>query len=107
MGYKALIQNKEVIAVDQDPKGQSGARITPKGDREVWARTLGDGSVAVALLNKGRSSSEITATFSDVGFHFAQAKVRDLWAQKDLGTSSKSITMTVPATGVVMVKLSQ
>jgi len=105
--YKAILQNREVIAVDQDPKGQSGARISPKGDQEVWARTLGDGSVAVALLNKGSSSSAITAKFSDVGFHFTKAQVRDLWAQKDLGSSSNSITMTVPATGVVMVKLSQ
>jgi len=105
--YKAILQNKEVIAVDQDPKGLSGLRISPKGDHEVWARTLGDGSVAVALLNKGSSSAPITAKFSDVKFHFSKAKVRDLWAQKDLSPASDFFTATVPAEGVVMVKLSQ
>jgi len=105
--YRALLQNKEVIAVDQDPKGEAGLRISPKGNQEVWARTLGDGSVAVALLNKGSSSTSITASLSEVKFPFSKAKVRDLWAHKDLSPVSGSFTATVPGNGVVMVKLSQ
>lgn len=53
---KAILLNEEVIAVDQDPLGQMGLRMTPKGTTEVWARNLSNGDVAVALLNKGDGS---------------------------------------------------
>jgi len=49
--YKAILLNKEVIAVDQDKLGKAGLRVSPKGDLEVWAREIHDG-IAVVLLNK-------------------------------------------------------
>lgn len=82
--YKQLLLNEEVIAVDQDPKGVAGRRVTPKGNQEVWARSLGDGSVAVALYNKdgGGKAATISVKFSDVDFQQKEAIVRDLWAKK-------------------------
>ena len=50
--YRAILLNKEVIAVDQDPLAIAGTRVTPKGDGEVWARPLIDGAVAVVLYNR-------------------------------------------------------
>eukprot|EP01062_Namystynia_karyoxenos_P008528 TRINITY_DN129_c0_g2_i1.p1 TRINITY_DN129_c0_g2~~TRINITY_DN129_c0_g2_i1.p1 ORF type:complete len:398 (+),score=109.08 TRINITY_DN129_c0_g2_i1:87-1196(+) len=35
---KATLQNEEAIAVDQDPKGAMGYRVSPKGPAEVWPR---------------------------------------------------------------------
>jgi alpha-N-acetylgalactosaminidase len=49
---QAILLNKEAIAVDQDPMGMQGLRITPAGNAEIWARNLSDGTVAVGLLNK-------------------------------------------------------
>jgi len=49
---KAILLNKEAVAVDQDQLGMQGLRLTPSGAQEVWARNLSDGSVAVGLLNK-------------------------------------------------------
>lgn len=49
---RAILLNKDAIAVDQDPAGIMGTRITPKGNWEIWSRPLADGSVAVALYNK-------------------------------------------------------
>eukprot|EP00051_Salpingoeca_urceolata_P010832 m.133143 g.133143 ORF g.133143 m.133143 type:complete len:499 (-) comp16874_c0_seq4:137-1633(-) len=49
---KEILLNKDAIAVNQDSLVQQGLRITPKGDTEVWARNLSDGSVAVGLYNK-------------------------------------------------------
>ena len=48
----AILTNKGAIAVNQDPLGQPGFRITPKGSQEVWARNLSGGDVAVVLYNK-------------------------------------------------------
>ncbi len=36
----------------QDPWGKQGLRQSPKGDTEVWTRTLSNGDTAVALFNK-------------------------------------------------------
>lgn len=56
---KRILLNREAIAINQDPQGLQGLRITPRGAQEIWARHLDDGSVAVALFNKnGDSPSE-------------------------------------------------
>jgi len=61
--YKAILINKEVIAVNQDKLGKQGLRITPKSDQEVWARELHDG-IAVVLYNKiGSDSCQWNVTF--------------------------------------------
>ena len=61
---------------------------------EVWAGPLKDGSQAVLLLNRGTSGSEtITVKWTDIGFPADKAAtVRDLWAQKDLGSFTGSYT---------------
>ena len=51
-----ILLNRDAIAINQDKAGLQGGRITPFGTTEVWARNLSDGSVAVALLNKGSQS---------------------------------------------------
>lgn len=50
---KAILLNKDAIAVSQDPLGQMGKRLTKDVANQVWARNLADGSVAVGLFNKG------------------------------------------------------
>jgi len=57
---RAILQNKEAIAVDQDSLGKQGLRITPQGATEIWARNLSDGSVAVGLLNKEGNAPNTT-----------------------------------------------
>lgn len=105
--YRELLQNKEVIAVDQDVKGLAGKRISGNEDQQVWARSLGDGSVAVALYNKngGGKPAKISFKFTDVHFPQEQAHVRDLWLGKDLGTFKGSYAADVPDHGTVLVKL--
>jgi len=50
---KAILMNKDAIAVSQDPLGQMGIRISNNTARQVWARVLANGDVAVGLYNKG------------------------------------------------------
>jgi hypothetical protein len=68
--------------------------LTTKGQLEVWAGPLSDGSQAVVLLNRVDSGSEpITVEWTDIGFPADRsALVRDLWAHKDLGTFTGSYT---------------
>jgi hypothetical protein len=89
---KAILLNKEVIAIDQDPAGKAGIRVSPKGATEVWARELADGSIAVALYNKAGSAPstdnctwEVTAgKYIDAGS--GSNLVCTTWADADAAT---------------------
>ncbi|XP_030430757.1 alpha-galactosidase A isoform X2 [Gopherus evgoodei] len=49
---KWLLQNKDVIAINQDPLGKQGYRITKDNNFEVWERPLSGGAYAVAVMNR-------------------------------------------------------
>ena len=68
---------------------------------QTWARSLADGSLAVALLNTyafGPPES-ISFTPQDVGIpDGGDFKVRDLWTHTDEGVFSASYEAMVPST---------
>jgi alpha-galactosidase len=99
-----ILTNKEVIAVNQDPLGREGTRVSKSGDAEVWARPLAGGNRAVILFNRGGSQQTIAVDWESLGYpaHFS-AGVRDLWEKKDLGQFTSKFSAAVPAHGVVMV----
>ncbi|XP_050821034.1 alpha-galactosidase A isoform X2 [Gopherus flavomarginatus] len=49
---KWLLQNKDVIAINQDPLGKQGYRITKDNNFELWERPLSGGAYAVAVMNR-------------------------------------------------------
>ena len=56
---------------------------------EVWSGKLSDGSYAVLLLNRGLISTDVEISWKEIGFNENKAKLRDLWAKKDLGNYLK------------------
>ncbi len=100
----ALLTNPEVVALDQDPAGKQGYRISEEGPLEVWVKPLADGGKAVGLFNRGESPMTLTVNFSDIGVS-GNAAVRDLWAHKDLGNFTGSYSAEVPRHGVVLVRI--
>lgn len=50
-GSKALLQNKLIIAINQDPLGQQGFRTSQSGDFQVWERPLSGSKRAIAVMN--------------------------------------------------------
>jgi alpha-galactosidase len=102
-GTKAVLTDKEVIAIDQDPLGKQGRRVAKDGDREVWARELQGGNRAVALFNRAATPQSITVKWEDLGYPaHLPAQLRDLWQHKDLGAKSGSFTATVAPHAVVL-----
>ncbi len=101
----ALLTNKEVIAIDQDPAGKQGDRVTAEGPMEIWARSLADGSKAVGLFNRHHAPMRMKVDFRQVGFS-GPVKVRDIWAARDLG-SLTSYEVLVPRHGVVLLRVSK
>jgi alpha-galactosidase len=103
---KAMLTNREIIAVDQDVKGMQGRRIWDEGPLEIWARPLAGGGQGVGLFNRGESELKITLDFKRLGITGA-AKLRDLWRHEDLGEARNSYEAVVPKHGVVMLTVFQ
>ncbi len=103
-----ILKNNEVIAVNQDMTEQ-GHLISDFGNSlQVWSKKLNgklSGDRAVVLFNRGNASAKITVNFKDIDLG-SSATIRDLWAKSDLGNFTDSYSATVPAHGVVMVKIS-
>jgi len=80
---------------------------TPGSNLQVWSKQIaGTNACAVALFNRSSAAASIAVTWSQIGLPAGAATVRDLYAQKDLGSSSDSYTATsVPSHGVVMLKI--
>jgi len=98
------LTNRAVIAIDQDPLGRQGVRVTRDGDREVWAKPLGDGSVAVGLLNRGAQAVRVTAAWPDLGLT-GPRHVRDLWRRADLGIAEGSVQRDMVGHGTALLRL--
>jgi len=102
-----ILTNREVIAVNQDPEGKQGRRLSKSGDQEIWVRQLTKGAQAVALFNRADDEAKITIRWSDLGFKKAPGHVRDLWAHSDLKAQDTEYSTKVPGHGVVMLKVSE
>ncbi|WP_327137889.1 NPCBM/NEW2 domain-containing protein [Streptomyces sp. NBC_01340] len=101
-----ILDNKEVIAVDQDPLGKQGTVLSSEGGRWVVAKEMKDGSQAVALFNETGSAQHIATTARAVGLPAAPAyTLRDLWQRRSYNTAG-AISATVPAHGTVLVRVS-
>jgi len=100
----SLLSNDEVIAVDQDPLGRAAGRVWSDARREIWARTLADGTMAVGLFNRGLQPAEVTVEWQQLGLQGRQP-VRDLWQRRDLGVLQEKFTATVPRHGAVLLKV--
>jgi len=101
-----ILLNKEVIAVDQDALGKGGAQIAADGDVVVWAKPLSSGALAVALFNRGTQESKGTVAWKDFGWSGKHA-VRDLWAHANRGEVAEAFSATIPAHGVVMIRVAK
>jgi alpha-galactosidase len=100
---RAILTNKELIAVDQDPLGSQAKRVKKAAGLEVWVKQMSDGSRAVALLNRTGAEAEIAVNWTELGYpeHF-KAAVRDLWEHASGGSHKGGYSAKVPSHGVVV-----
>jgi len=102
----AMLTNKEVIAVDQDPLGKQGDRVSAVGPTEIWSKPLSNGAQAVALFNRSETEKSISFRPRDIGFA-KSFKLRDLWQGREVTATGNTYTATVPAYGAVLLKVSR
>ena len=105
-----IVSNREMIAINQSPFVYQARRIADGGDLEVWARPLVStmsGEVVVGLLNRSEQPSDISFDLSGIGMDASAGyTTRDIWKQKDYGTSTAEIiSREVPGHGIVVLRI--
>jgi len=116
---KSILMNSEAIAIDQDRDVKTVRRVEREGRTEVWVRPLRDSqtarfgvehSAAVGLFNRGDQAADVSVRWEDlqlgavVGAKSLHA--RDLWKHEDAPVTADRYAATVPAHGVVLLKVS-
>ncbi|XP_045582354.2 alpha-N-acetylgalactosaminidase [Procambarus clarkii] len=112
--YRAILQNQELIAVNQDELGIQGTRVQKENGIEVWTRPItpvneDNHSFAVAVLNQNSDGSpaQVTLNGTSLGLTFAAGyEVWDLFTDVQYGTvlPDDDLTLSVNPSGVVITK---
>jgi hypothetical protein len=102
---KAILQNTEVIAINQDPLVVLGYRVM-RSIGEAWCKNLANGDVAIALRNPDTvNSNTISIDLSLCGITTTSAAVRDVWAHANLPNAYYTISSTVPPRGTSLFRV--
>jgi alpha-galactosidase len=105
----AILTNREILAIDQDPLGKQAERIFAEGPIEIWSRPLADGSHAIAIFNFGEDESFLRG----IKLHLQTAgagsnwKARDVWAGKDLGRITDDYPLRLKRHACLILRLSR
>jgi alpha-galactosidase len=99
-----ILTNRDVIALDQDPKVASASAL--RTDTRVLVKPLVDGAVAVAFMNQGDTGATITTTTGDIGLPTAPCyTVRDLWSHTDSSTGGPITSGPLAPHGVALLRI--
>jgi alpha-galactosidase len=102
----AIYENKDVIAVDQDPLGKQGTIVSSDNGHWVLTKPLANGDIAVTLFNETSSPATISTTATAAGLPKSSAySVRDLWQHTTTETAG-NLTAAVAPHETVMYRVS-
>ena len=102
-----LMQNKELIAVDQDPLGQQAYVVKRENGGYVLVKDVEEKygtKRVVAFYNPTDGTIEMSVDFSQLDLA-GEVKVRDLFAKADKGVYETSLAVNIPAHGTRIYKL--
>ena len=103
---KAILTNRDVIAIDQDRLGKQASRVYSDGEVEVWTRNLSGGAIAIAVLNAGDnrySTHPFHLSLSKLGLQGPQSG-KDLWTGKPI-TLTQNMPLEIPSHDVLLVRI--
>jgi alpha-galactosidase len=103
---KAILTNKDVVAIDQDRLGREGTRIYSEGEVDVWSRHLAGGAMAIAVVNAGServSTHPFHLDLAKLGLHGAQ-QATDLWTGKAMQLTA-NMPIEIPSHDILLVRI--
>lgn len=99
----AILKNRDVIAVNQDPLGKPGQRIRKEDGEEVWIRELQGDRRAVVLFNRNAAARTIALRWTELdlapGTRIGGG--REIWTDKTV-PAGVGVSRRVPGHGVAM-----
>ena len=115
----ALLTNKDIVDVNQDPAGLPPRLVTqtpPYGSKQahtlnitsqVFARPLSGGRLAVLLLNRGARAATLSARWAELGIspESRSCSVYDVVSRQAVGSASAAFSATVRSHDVSFVIL--
>ncbi|WP_375447618.1 glycoside hydrolase family 27 protein [uncultured Fibrella sp.] len=113
---KAILMNKDVVAIDQDAAGIQGFKHTVKDSLETWFKPLAGGDWAVCFLNRSKSTQPVNVDWSRDVINDAVSKqsiatnakpylITNLWTKQAMGTTAQPLKANVPSHDVLMIRL--
>jgi alpha-galactosidase len=103
--HLAILENKDVIAIDQDRLGKQGDRVSAVGPYEVWTKPMAHNREAIALFNRAELAHAMHVNLRELGIS-AGATIQNVWTG-DRVPYSESINSLVPKHGVVLLLVSR
>jgi len=103
---KAVLTNRDVIAIDQDPLGKQGSLAYSDGEVDVWTRALSSGAMAVLVLNVGPNRTlnhPFHLNLTKLGLHGTQ-KGKDLWTGKEIELS-EGMPLALPRHHILLARI--
>jgi alpha-galactosidase len=103
---KAILTNRDVIAIDQDRLGEQASRAYADGEVEVWTRHLSGDAFAIAVLAAGDSR------YSTHPFHLDLARLglegpqkgKNLWTGEEV-TLTNNMPIEIGSHDILLVRI--
>lgn len=115
---KAILTNKDVIAVDQDALGIQGFRYSVKDSLQTWFKPLENGDWAVCFVNTSARPHKINYNWKAENIVDSLSSkilntsgenylITDLWAGKNIASTVNPLVATIAPHDVLMLRLSK
>lgn len=113
---RAVLTNKEVIAIDQDLLGVQGFKYKDKDSVQTWLKPLSNGDWALCFVNRSSlsktmrfewSANRVQDTLSQRELNTITTEyiVRDLWLQKEAGSTKKPLPVSLAPHDILLLRL--
>jgi len=112
----AILTNKAVIALNQDPLGVQAFRYAARDGVEYWFKPLEGGDWGFMVLNRNPEPRKVAFDWRsenvnddlskrDAAFSTRSYKLRNLWTDKAAGNTSKALAANLPGHDVLVFRL--
>jgi len=113
---KAILENKEAIAINQDKLGIQALKYSANNEIETWFKPLENGDWAVCFLNRSKEDKTIEILWTDYAFtdeisgrspNFDKTtyQLKNLWTNEKEGNTKEIIKKTIPSHDVLMYRI--
>lgn len=108
-----ILTNREVIAVNQDPRGNQAVKFLDMGEHEIWVKLLADRELAVCFMNRMDVPWILNYDWKRLNIYHRGAvrfseqeyEMRDLWKHENIGFTDNILHAEIAPHGVLLLRL--